>query len=390
MEHEALKKKDNESVMRSYARYDVSIIEGKGAVCYDSSGKRHIDFTAGIGVNALGFCDPKWSAAVAAQASRLQHASNLFYTEPCATLAGRLTERTGLAKVFFANSGAEANECAIKAARKHSFDKYGGGRHGIITLENSFHGRTMATITATGQDSFHKYFNPFLDGFSYVPAEDAGRLREAATEEVCAIMIEPILGEGGVIPLSREFVGEIESLCCERDILLIVDEVQTGVGRTGRFFAYEHYGLSPDIVTAAKALGGGLPIGAALFGEKLASVFAPGDHGSTFGGNPVSCAGGLVVTERLDDAFLGEVRDKGDYMAEKLRRMKGVKEVSGLGMMLGASLEGGAGAKDVAAECARNGLLMLTAKDKLRFLPPLVISWEEIDEGLAVLASVLV
>ncbi|MDR1573450.1 MAG: aspartate aminotransferase family protein [Clostridiales Family XIII bacterium] len=388
MKHEELKRLDQETILGTYARSDVSIVRGRGAVCLSESGRRYIDFTSGIGVNALGYCDPEWVTAVVRQVVTLQHTSNLYYTEPCALLAKRLTERTGLSKVFFCNSGAEANEGAIKAARKYGFEKRGIERPEIITLENSFHGRTMATVSATGQDSFHKFFAPFLEGFTYVPADDAGRLREALTERTCAVMIETVQGEGGVVALDAAFVREIAEICAEQDILFIIDEVQTGVGRTGKFYAYEYFDVKPDIVTTAKALGGGLPIGGILFGEKCASVLGPGEHGSTFGGNPVACAGGLVILDRLDEAFLADVRRKAAYITEAISRMPTVKSVSGLGLMLGVDTEGRS-AKEVVAACADNGLLLLTAKDKLRLLPPLNITADEIDQGLSVLRAAL-
>jgi acetylornithine/N-succinyldiaminopimelate aminotransferase len=388
MKHDELKKLDQETILGTYARNDVSLVWGRGAVCRSESGRRYIDFTSGIGVNALGFCDPQWTEAVSRQASSLQHTSNLYYTEPCALLAKRLTERTGLGKVFFCNSGAEANEGAIKAARKYGFEKRGIERPEIITLENSFHGRTMATVSATGQDSFHRFFAPFLEGFVYVPANDAGKLREALTESICAVMIETVQGEGGVVALDAAFVREIAEICAERDILLIVDEVQTGVGRTGRFYAYEYFDVKPDIVTTAKALGGGLPIGAILFGEKCAAVLGPGEHGSTFGGNPVVCAGGAVILDRMDEAFLEGVRDKAARITEAILKMPGVTSVSGLGLMIGVGLADG-NAKELVAACADNGLLILTAKDKLRLLPPLNIAEDEIEEGLAILRATL-
>ncbi|MDR1571621.1 MAG: acetylornithine/succinylornithine family transaminase [Clostridiales Family XIII bacterium] len=389
MDHEGLKELDSARIAGSYARSDVSLERGRGAVCWSLDGRRYVDFGSGIGVNALGYCDPEWVRAVAGQAALLQHSSNLYYTEPCARLAAALTERAGLKKAFFCNSGAEANEAAIKAARKYSFDRHGEGRFEIISLENSFHGRTMAAITATGQEGFHRFFGPFLDGFRYAPADDAQGLRELVSERSCAIMIETVQGEGGVVPISAGFADAIAEICAERDILLIADEIQSGIGRTGRFFSYEHFGLRPDIVTAAKALGGGIPIGAALFGEKCEGVFGPGDHGSTFGGNPVACAGGLVVLDRIDDAFLGRVRDKSALISGRLAAMPGVTDVSGLGLMLGAGLAEGLDAKEIAAACAREGLLLLTAKERLRLLPPLVINEDEIGEGLDILDRVL-
>jgi acetylornithine/N-succinyldiaminopimelate aminotransferase len=388
MEHELLKEKDKQSVIGSYARNDVSIVRGEGVYCFGASGKKYIDFTSGIGVNSLGYADQEWAQAVSKQAQTLQHTSNLYYSEPNTKLAGVLTARTGLKKVFFSNSGAEANECAIKAARKYSYDRYGLGRHDIITLQNSFHGRTMATISATGQDNFHKFYYPFMEGFSYTEADSILNLRNAVTESTCAIMLEVIQGEGGVIPLSTEFIKEAQAICDEKDILLIIDEIQTGIGRTGRLFAYEHFDLKPDIVTAAKGLGGGLPIGATLFGEKCEAVFSYGDHGSTFGGNPVSCVGALVVLSRINETFLREVTENSTYLIDKLNTIPEISEVSGMGYMLGAVIPGLEAAAVVSA-CAENGLLLLTAKDRLRFLPPLIMTKNEIDEGIVILSKVL-
>ena len=388
MNHELLKEKDKGNIMASYERYDVSIVEGRGAYCWDGNGRRYLDFTSGIGVNALGYADPEWAEAVAKQAARLQHTSNLFYSEPCVLLAEQLTARTGLKKVFFSNSGAEANECAIKAARKYSFDRHGDGRYDIITLQNSFHGRTIATISATGQDNFHKYYYPFVEGFAYADAGNIPLLRSVVTESTCAIMLEVIQGEGGVIPLPLEFLLEVQAICAEKDILLIVDEVQTGVGRTGRFFAYEHFDLKPDIVTAAKGLGGGLPIGAIIFGEKCQSVFSYGDHGSTFGGNPVCCAGALVVMNRINETFLQEIRDNSAYLCEKLELIPEISEVCGMGYMIGAVVPDKE-AKAVVSSCASNGLLILTAKDKIRLLPPLIITKDDIDKCMEILSKVL-
>ncbi|MDR1247008.1 MAG: aspartate aminotransferase family protein [Clostridiales Family XIII bacterium] len=388
MNHDELKSLDRKTILGTYARSDVSIVWGRGAVCRSDDGKRYIDFTSGIGVNALGYCDPGWVEAVSRQAAALQHTSNLYYTEPCARLAERLTARTGLSKVFFCNSGAEANEGAIKAARKYGLEKHGAVRPEIVTLENSFHGRTMATVSATGQESFHKFFSPFLDGFVYTPANDAQKLRDAVNESTCAVMIELVQGEGGVIALDAGFVREVASLCVERDILLVVDEVQTGVGRTGKFYAYEYFDVTPDIVTTAKALGGGLPIGAILFGKKCDAILGPGEHGSTFGGNPVVCAGGEVILDRMDESFLKDVRRKAAYITEELLKIPAVKAVSGLGLMIGIAIEG-RNAKDVVAECAEKGLLILTAKEKLRLLPPLNISEEELEEGLSILRDTL-
>jgi acetylornithine/N-succinyldiaminopimelate aminotransferase len=387
MKHEELKQLDQAYILGTYGRNDVSIQRGKGAVCWSEDGKRYVDFTAGIGVTALGYCDSQWVEAVSRQAGLLQHTSNLYYTEPCVLLAQRLVDRSGLKKVFFCNSGAEANEGAIKTARKYAFEKRGDERPEIITLENSFHGRTMATVSATGQENFHRFFSPFLEGFRYTAVNDVEQLRAAVTEHTCAIMAEMVQGEGGVVPLEEAFVREIANLCRERDLLFIADEVQTGVGRTGRFFSYEHFGVEPDLVTTAKGLGGGLPIGAVLFGEKCEHVLVSGDHGSTFGGNPVVCAGGLVVMDRIDEAFLEAVRSKSAYLIRRLKEMPGVLDVTGMGLMLGVTVE--KDAKAITAACGEKGLLILTAKERLRLLPPLIIGREEMEEGLSILESVL-
>jgi acetylornithine/N-succinyldiaminopimelate aminotransferase len=373
----------------THTRNDVSIVWGRGAVCRSGDGKRYIDFTSGIGVNALGYCDPEWVEAVSRQAGTLQHVSPyLYYSEPCARLAARLTERSGLSKVFFCNSGAEANEGAIKAARKYGFEKHDIGRPEIVTLENAFHGRTMATVSAIGGTKRRKLFSPSLEGFVYTPANDVRKLREAVTNDTCAIMIEPVQGEGGVVALDGGFVREIAALCAERDILLIADEVQTGFGRTGKLFACEHFGVTPDIMTVAKALGGGLPIGAILFGEKCDAIFGPGEHGSTFGGNPVASAGGEVIMDRIDETFLAEVRRKGAHIMKELVGLPAVTGVSGLGLMIGVDV-GGRKAREVVDECADKGLLILTARERLRLLPPLNINDGELEEGLSVLRDVL-
>ncbi|MCQ4635154.1 acetylornithine/succinylornithine family transaminase [Anaerovorax odorimutans] len=383
-----IKKADQEKIVGTYARYDLVADSGKGAVCVDEKGKEYIDFTAGIGVNSLGFCDEGWVKAVTKQLKKLQHVSNLFYTEPQARVAELLTARTGLSKVFFSNSGAEANEVAIKAARKYSNNKYGNDINWITTLENSFHGRTMAAITATGQESYHKDFYPFLGNFSYCKPNDLEDLQKNVTDKTCAIMLEIIQGEGGVVNLKKEFLQEVEELCRRKDMVFIVDEVQTGIGRTGTLFAYEQFGIKPDIVTFAKGIGGGLPIGGALFGEKVCDVLGPGNHGTTYGGNPVACAGALEVLTRMDEAFLKEVAEKGEYMKKKLLSMPSVVSVSGMGLMIGVEIEGKE-AKAVVAAALENGLMSLTAKDKIRLLPPLTITYEEIDKGLKILEDVL-
>lgn len=378
---------DSQYVAKAYNRFDVVLTRGKGATLYDENDKKYIDFGAGIGVNAFGCADEKWINAVEEQLGKVQHTSNLYYTEPCARLAKLLCEKSGMKKVFFGNSGAEANEGAIKFARKYSFDKYGEGRSTIITLQNSFHGRTITTLAATGQDSFHTVFGPFTQGFKYCPANDIEALRNMATDDVCAIMFECVQGEGGVNNLDMDFVNAAADIAKEKDILLVVDEVQTGNGRTGRYFAYQNFGITPDIVTTAKGLGGGLPIGAVLFGEKLKDTVAPGTHGSTFGGNPVVAAGACSIVERIDDEFLEKVREKSEYIRSFLAKVNGVKSVTGMGLMLGVEIE--KNAAETAKECLAEGLLVLTAKTKIRLLPPLNISEEELTQGLNILKGVL-
>ena len=381
------KELDNQYVAHAYGRFDVALTKGQGSTLYDENGKKYIDFGSGIGVTAFGINDPVWTKAVEEQLHRVQHTSNLYYTTPCAKLAQLLCEKSGMKKVFFGNSGAEANEGAIKFARKYSFDKYGAGRSTIITLVNSFHGRTITTLAATGQDSFHTVFDPFTPGFKYCPANDIEALQAAATDDVCAVLFECVQGEGGVNNLSPTFVSAIAKLAKEKDILIAVDEVQTGNGRTGTYFAYQQYGITPDIVTTAKGLGGGLPIGAVLFGEKLQDTMTPGSHGSTFGGNPVVAAGACSIVERIDDDFLSEVQRKSEKICTALAKVKGVKSISGMGLMLGIETDKPAG--EVAKACLANGLLILTAKTKLRLLPALNISDAELDEGLEILKGVL-
>lgn len=381
------KELDNQYVAHAYGRFDVALTKGQGSTLYDENSKKYIDFGSGIGVTAFGINDPVWTKAVEEQLHRVQHTSNLYYTAPCAKLAQLLCEKSGMKKVFFGNSGAEANEGAIKFARKYSFDKYGAGRSTIITLVNSFHGRTITTLAATGQDSFHTVFDPFTPGFKYCPANDIEALQAAATDDVCAVLFECVQGEGGVNNLSPTFVSAIAKLAKEKDILIAVDEVQTGNGRTGTYFAYQQYGITPDIVTTAKGLGGGLPIGAVLFGEKLQDTMTPGSHGSTFGGNPVVAAGACSIVERIDDDFLSEVQRKSEKIRTALAKVKGVQSISGMGLMLG--IETDKPAREVAKACLANGLLILTAKTKLRLLPALNISDAELDEGLEILKGVL-
>ena len=374
--------------MHTYGRYDAALAKGKGAVCYDEDGKRYVDVASGIGVNSLGFCDDGWVEAVTKQAGTIQHMSNYFYCEQAGTLAERLCKLTGLAKVCFGNSGAEANECAIKIARKYSFDKYGDGRNEIITLRNSFHGRTVTTLAATGQDVFHNYFFPFTEGFKYVDAEDMDALKNAVTDKTCAVMFEVIQGEGGVNILDKAYVQELVSYCQSRDILVIIDEVQTGAGRTGKLFAHQNYGVLPDLMTVAKGIGGGLPIGICMCGEKLRDVMSPSTHGTTFGANPVVCAGANYVLDRLTaDGFLEEVEQKGAYLEEKLLSLDSVKGVRRMGLMVGIEIDGNA--HDIAVKCVENGLIIITAKDVLRMLPPFVITKEEIDEAVQILDKTL-
>ncbi len=389
MNSEKVIARDNDYVLHTYNRNPIVIEKGHGLHAYGPEGQNYLDFTSGIGVNSLGYCDLNWAEAVSKQAHKLQHTSNLYYTAPCSKLAKRLCRRTGMSKVFFGNSGAEANEGAIKAARKYSFDHYGEGRDQIITLVNSFHGRTLATLTATGQDTFHHYFGPFNDGFVYTPAGDIEALTKLVDKQTCAVMLELVQGEGGVVPLDQEYVQAVRSLCDEKDLVLIVDEVQTGVGRTGTFLACEQFNLRPDIVTLAKGLGGGLPIGAVLMNEKVAAGMGPGSHGSTFGGNPVVCAGANVVMDRLDESFLAGVREHAAQLRAGLEKLPHVKAVTGLGLMLGIQFEDGISAADVLAACRERGLLVLTAKTRLRLLPPLVVTAHDIERALIILDEVL-
>ncbi len=376
-------------IANTYARTPLALTHGKGSLLYDEEGKEYIDFGSGIAVNIFGVADPQWEAAVCEQARKIQHCSNYYYTQPQAKLAELLCEKSGLSDVFFSNSGAEANECAIKAARKYSSDKYGPGRFRIITLVNSFHGRTMATLTATGQEALHVHFGPFLEGFAYVPANDIGALQaEVAKGGVCAIMMEMVQGEGGVQPLADDYVQAAAKICREQDILLIADEVQCGNGRTGKFFAYMHHpGVEPDIVSTAKALAGGLPMGATLFGPRTKDVLTPGTHGSTYGGNPVCAAAGVSVISRIDDKLLAEVTEKGLHLKARLENAPGVQSVAGLGLMIGIKTD--KDVKDVIAQCREKGLLVLSAKDKVRLLPALNIPMELLDKGIDILLEVL-
>ena len=379
-----LKTIDQQYVANTYARFPVEIVSGKGSVVCDETGKEYIDMGSGIGVTAFGIADDAWKAAVIAQLGKLQHMSNLYYTEPCALLAQMLCEKTGMKKVFFCNSGAEANECAIKAARKYAAEKKGAEYFTVVTLKNSFHGRTLTTLAATGQDHYHELFQPLTPGFVHAAADDLEGTKALALEsKAAAVMIECIQGEGGVIPLEKDYVQGLAAFCAENDILLLVDEVQTGNGRTGALYAYMNYGVTPDIVSTAKGLGGGLPLGATLFGEKTQGVLQNGDHGSTFGGNPVSCAGALSILSRIDDAFLAEVREKSARVFSALEGAEGVEAVSGMGLMIGVKPVKPAG--DVVRTCLENGVLCLTAKDKVRLLPALNIPAETLEKAIGIL-----
>ncbi|MCI1981678.1 MAG: acetylornithine/succinylornithine family transaminase [Oscillospiraceae bacterium] len=385
MTFETVQKQLDGNVMPTYARFPAALVSGKNATAKDVDGKEYIDFTSGIGVNCLGYADETWAAAVAKQAASIQHTSNLFYSPVQAELAEKLCRLSGMSKVFFCNSGAEANECAVKVARANGAAE---GRFEIVTLKNSFHGRTLTTLAATGQNEFHRYFTPLTEGFRYAEPTLEG-VKSCLTEKTCAVLLEMVQGEGGVIPMDAEFVRGLRKLCTERKILMMVDEVQSGVGRTGAFYCYQNYGILPDVVTSAKALAGGLPMGACLCAEPYGSLLGKGMNGSTFGGNPVACAGALAVLDRVGSpAFLEKVKAKGVYFSEALRKMPGISSVRGMGLMLGAKPERGTPGA-IAAQCVKNGLLILTAKDVLRLLPPLTITRQEADKGLTILAEVL-
>ena len=381
-----IKKLDKTYIVNTYLRFPVEIVKGKGSLCYDSCGKQYIDMGAGIAVNTFGYSDKKWRKAVKNQLNAFQHTSNLYYSKPCAILAETLCNKTGMKKVFFANSGAEANECAIKVARKYAADKYGKDRCNIVTLVNGFHGRTIATLAATGQDVFHNNFGPFPAGFSYAKANDSESVKALIGNNTAAIMMELVQGEGGVNPLDESFVKDVYTLCKERDILLIIDEVQTGNGRTGKLYSYMHYGIKPDIVTTAKGLGGGLPIGACMLNEKTENVLSYGDHGSTFGGNPAIAAGALNIINRINDALLAEVNKKSEYIFNKLKGAKGIISVSGKGLMIGVKTE--KDAKTVVSACMEKGVLFLTAKDKVRLLPALNIPFGLLKQAIDTLVNV--
>jgi len=382
---------DNEYIAHTYGRFPVVPDHGKNASIYDVDGKKFIDFTSGIGVNSLGIADDTWVNAVYSQLTKIQHISNYYYSEPSSKLAETLCKNTGMKKVFFGNSGAEANEGAIKTARKYSFDKYGEGRSTIVTLKKSFHGRTVTTLAATGQDVFHNFFFPFTEGFIYADTNDISELEELLTDDVCAVMAEPIQGEGGVNIFDAEYLKKLEELCRKKDILVIFDEVQTGIGRTGKLYAFQNYDLHPDIVTSAKGLGGGLPIGAVLLGDKCENTLAAGQHGTTFGGNPVVCAGANAVLDKiLTKGFLAEVNEKGIYIKKCIAEMNlpQVTDIRGRGLMIGVEIDGSP--KDYAKNAVDSGLLMLTAgQNVIRFLPPLTITYDEIDEGLAIFKQIM-
>lgn len=375
---------DKKYVANTYSRFPVEIISGKGSLVYDSNGKEYIDLGSGIAVTSFGIADNVWTKAVSEQLTKIQHTSNLYYTEPCAVLAKMLCDRTGMKKVFFSNSGAEANECAIKVARKYAAEKKGADCYTIITLENSFHGRTITTLSATGQDHYHELFQPLTPGFIHTPAGDIQKLKELINQnKIAAIMIECIQGEGGVNPMSADYVKAISDICNQEDILFIVDEVQTGNGRTGELYAYMNYGVKPDIVSTAKGIGGGLPLGACMLGEKVENVLGFGDHGSTFGGNPVCCAGAISIIERINENLLAEVRLKSKYIFDTLKDCAGIKGISGMGLMLGIETE--KSASEIVKKCMDNGVLCLTAKNKVRLLPALNIPFDVLKKAVEVI-----
>ena len=391
MTFQEIKALDEGYVLQTYGRNQVAIDHGKGATLWDTEGKEYIDFTSGIGVCSLGYANEAWAKAIYDQAMKVGHISNLFYTEPYAKLASKLVPAAGMAAAFFGNSGAEANEGMIKTARKYSFEKYGEGRATIITLKNSFHGRTITTLKATGQDHFHEFFFPFTEGFRYAEANNMDSLMAAAGDDVCGVMMELIQGEGGVNPLDLEYVQAVAKLCAERDWLLLVDEVQTGMGRTGTLFAYQQFGIQPDVATFAKGIAGGLPFGGFLTNEKCRNVLRAGDHGSTFGGNPMAAAAANVVMDTLTPEFLEDVKKKGQYLREGIAGLNSpcVSGIRGMGLMIGVGVQGMTH-KELKDKLMAEGLLCLTAgKDTLRLLPPLVITKAEMDKGLEIMAETL-
>ena len=412
MNSNEIKALDAQHVMQTYGRFDAAIDYGEGAMLYSPEGKQYVDFTSGIGVNSIGYGNKKWADAIYAQALKLQHMSNLYYTEPYAKLAYELTSRSGMKNVFFSNAGGEANEGMIKLARKYSFDKYGKGRSTIISLLQSFHGRTITTLAATGQERFHNYFFPFTEGFAFAPANDIKALEaliasqalsavsidgtsalkaEESSSGICAVLVELIQGEGGVLPLDVSYVRALSELCEANDLLLLIDEVQTGIGRTGTLFAFQQYGIIPDVISFAKGIAGGLPMGGIMAGEKCAAVLTPGTHATTFGGNPIAAAGALEVLRQLDDAAMLEIEKKGEYIKTVIKswNLPIVGEIRGKGLMIGIPINE-IPPGDLAAKCISAGLLILTAgSDALRLLPPLTITYSEIDRGLDILKSVL-
>ncbi len=383
----SIKELDTTYVAGTYKRFPLEIVSGKGSLVYDETGKEYIDLGSGIAVTSFGVADEIWQQAVIDQIGKVQHMSNLYYTAPCARLAEMLCKRTGMKKVFFSNSGAESNECAIKAARKYAAETHGADCYTIVTLKNSFHGRTLTTLAATGQEHYHELFQPLTPGFAHVTAGDIDELKALAEKiKIAGILIECVQGEGGVVPLSREYVQAVAALCKEKDIVFMVDEVQTGNGRTGQLYAYMNFGVQPDVVSTAKGLAGGLPLGATLLGEKVQNVLGFGDHGSTFGGNPVSCAAALSVLSRIDDALLKEVREKSAYVFDALQGAPGVESVSGLGLMIGIKTKRPAG--QIVAACMEQGVLCLTAKDKVRLLPALNIPMDTLKKAVEILKAV--
>ncbi len=391
MTSQQIKDLTHQYIMTTYGRFPVAIDHGRGATLYDPEGNAYIDFTSGIGVCDLGYGNQAWADAISDQAKRLGHVSNLFYTEPAARLAEILCKRTGESCVFFANGGGEANEGMIKLARKYSFDKYGKGRSTIITLNNSFHGRTITTLVATGQEVFHNYFFPFTEGFRYADANSLESLEAAAGDDVCAVMMELVQGEGGVLPLDKTYVQAVKKLCEEKDWLLLADEVQTGVGRTGKLFAFQQYDILPDVVSFAKGIAGGLPMSGIMANEKCRNVLGPGTHATTFGANPVCAAAGLVVQETLTDAFLEDVQAKGTYLRNQIEalHLPCFGQTRGMGLMIGIEVKDGCNKSEIANKLIENGLLVLTAGPGMRLLPPLVITKEEMDKGLAIMKETL-
>lgn len=382
-----LQQQDKEYIAGTYARFPLTIEGGKGSVVWDDAGKIYTDLSSGIAVNTFGIADDEWIKSITEQAGKIQHMSNLYYTEPCVKLAQMLCDRTGMKKVFFSNSGAEANECAIKAARKYAAEKHGADCYNIVTLKNSFHGRTITTLAATGQDVFHKDFLPLTEGFIYVEPNDIEKIEKVLFENRCAaVMLEVVQGEGGVMPLDKDYLQSLERICRERDILLICDEVQTGNGRSGKLYSYMNYGIFPDIVSTAKGLAGGLPLGATLFSEKTKDVLTPGSHGSTFGGNPICCAGAINILSRLDEKTLAGVRKRSEYIFSELSGAPGIKEVTGLGLMIGIKTE--KDASEVINACIKKGVLVIKAKDKVRLLPALNIPMELLEQAVGVIKEV--